>query len=155
MIILYTVCILITFYFLIKRKLESKKKLEKFEKLKLKFINLKGLDLEFFKLLNNKNLIPEYNLTNEANKHVDYMIESNQANHHNALGRKKYFLDNGFKRYAEIVSYGYSSVESTFNAYLRSEKHNNVLKDVEYNYVGVSLKKVNGKIYSVIIFGEY
>lgn len=124
------------------------------------FTQTAGVNLELLRLINdhriNKAIQPvreELHLHEEAVNHAIYMQGQKKASHDNALARRKYFLNNGFKTYGEITSFGYTKPESLFKAYLKSENHKKIIENPSYNCVGIYTCFDGGKMYNCVVFG--
>lgn len=77
----------------------------------------------------------------ESNEHNQYMIATNSVNH-DGFDQRKSNLQQvlGAVRVGENVAYGYSSPESTLNAWVNSDGHRANLEG-EYTHFGVSIRE--------------
>jgi uncharacterized protein YkwD len=105
---------------------------------------------------NLQTVIPDVLLTELAEEHTSYMFVKGKASHDNYPLRLKEILENNFKATAELTSYGYTSNESLFKAYLKSPKHKEKIDSNDFNYIGIAKQlDSKGKIFNTIIFGFY
>lgn len=101
-------------------------------------------------------LTPESFLTTLAKNHTEYMVNQGKASHDYALLRDKEAKDFGYSDYAEITAKGYNNIESLFNGYFKSYKHNKAMLKKEFNYIGIFISRdEKGVMYNTITFGEH
>lgn len=153
--ILVAIVLIVVLFFLKKKKVSK-------SSFKIQFTPVyvtTGVDKELLNLINqyrSNEVTEEYNLKLAAKKHAINMLTARKASHNDALGRKKYFLDGGFKAYGELAAYGYTSAESLFKAYLKSDKHKQIIDNPIYNCIGIyTCLNDEGKMYNCIIFSKY
>ena len=101
-------------------------------------------------------LIPENECRILAYKHTKYMIAENEVSHDFAFARKYELFRRGASLYGENVGYGYSSNQSFFNAYMKSEVHKNMIETKKFTHIGVRvLKSKDNKYYNTLIFATF
>lgn len=90
----------------------------------------------------------------QAEKHTDYIIEAGKISHDNFTDRANYLIKNvPVKAVGENVASGFSSARSVVNAWLNSPTHRAIIEDSKYTHTGISIKTdVNGKKYFVQLF---
>lgn len=113
--------------------------------------------INLYRAQNNlQSVIPDTLLTELANSHTEYMFIKGKASHNNYPLRLREILKNNFKTTAELTSYGYTSNNTLFKAYLKSPDHKKKINSNNFNYIGISKKlDSNGKIFNTIIFASH
>lgn len=119
------------------------------------------IETELFKLVNNyrvennlSSLVPLNIISNIADHHTSYMIETGQVSHDNFSNRVlKLKKDVNAKSVSENVAYGYNSAQAVFNGWLKSPSHKRIIEIVSHTHFGLSIKTDSeGRNYFTQIF---
>jgi uncharacterized protein YkwD len=95
-------------------------------------------------------------ISNVANQHTSYMIQTGTVSHANFSERAESLITNAkAKTVSENVAYGYSSAQAVFNGWLNSESHKKIIDNPNFTHFGISTDSDNqGKNYFTHIFIE-
>lgn len=109
-------------------------------------LNLTSLELD----------LDHYNLAKKRTKYFDDEDMRRNLSHSQLIKHSEELRDKeGIDVISENIAYGYTSVESCFDAWVRSADHvSNILKH-DWKYTAVSIKEnVDGEFYFCQIFGK-
>jgi uncharacterized protein YkwD len=93
-------------------------------------------------------------VSNVANSHTEYMIETGQVSHDNFSNRAETLMNNAkAKSVAENVAYGYSTAQGVLNGWLNSPDHKKIIEGSSYTHFGISTDcNTKGRNYFTQIF---
>jgi len=94
-------------------------------------------------------------VSNTADDHTNYMIETGEISHDNFQKRSQILMEKAnAKKVGENVAYGYSSAQGAVNGWLNSEGHKAVIENTKYTHFGISTEKckITGRNYFTQIF---
>ncbi len=120
----------------------------------------KTIEIEILELINNyrlsEGLIPLAGMSvikSVAYSHTDYMISNNKPSHDNFYTRSNYLKSNaGAKKVSENVAYGYTSAQTVFDRWIKSEGHKATIEGDFTNFDISAEKSEEGKWYYTNIF---
>lgn len=126
-------------------------------------VEYSDIELEILDLVNNyrvgENLSKLQTLniiSNVANQHTNYMIETGEVSHANFNLRAENLIINAdAKTVSENVAYGYNSAQAVFNGWINSESHKKIIDNPKFTHFGISTDSDNqGRNYFTHIFIE-
>ena len=94
-------------------------------------------------------------VSNTADDHTNYMIETGEISHDNFQLRSQTLMEKAnAKKVGENVAYGYSSAQGAVNGWLNSEGHKAIIENEKYTHFGISTEKCknSGRNYFTQIF---
>lgn len=94
-------------------------------------------------------------VSNTADDHTNYMIETGEISHDNFQKRSQILMEKAnAKKVGENVAYGYSSAQGAVNGWLNSEGHKAIIENPKYTHFGISTEKckTSGRNYFTQIF---
>lgn len=99
-------------------------------------------------------LTPLSIVSNVADTHTNYMIETGKVSHDNFSERSQNLIENAkAKSVGENVAYGFSSAKGVVNGWLNSDGHRKIIENPNYTHFGISTESNNnGRNYFTHIF---
>ena len=93
-------------------------------------------------------------ISNVAEGHTSYMVETGAVNHNNFNERAQNLMDNaGAKSVGENVAYGYNTAQGVVNGWLNSETHRKIIESTSYTHFGISTESdAEGRNYFTQMF---
>lgn len=125
--------------------------------------NLSSIELEILDLVNqhrtsmNLQKLEQLNIvSNVADTHTNYMIETGEVSHANFNERVALLTTNAnAKNVGENVAYGYNSAQGVVKGWLNSEAHKNIIENPNFSHFGIAIEKnISGRNYFTQIFIE-
>lgn len=128
-----------------------------------KSAQLSSLELEILDLVNDHRAsinLPKLTqlsiVSNVADTHTTYMIETGEVSHANFNQRVALLTTNAnAKNVAENVAYGFNSAQGVVTGWLNSEAHKEIIESPTFSHFGISIEKNDsGRNYFTQIFIE-
>ena len=93
-------------------------------------------------------------ISNVAEGHTSYMVETGSVNHNNFNERAQNLMDNaGAKSVGENVAYGYNTAQGVVNGWLNSDTHRKIIESTSYTHFGISTESdAEGRNYFTQMF---
>lgn len=126
-------------------------------------VEYSSIELEILDIVNNYRVSENLSklqtlniISNVANEHTNYMIQTGEVSHANFNLRAQNLITNAkAKSVSENIAYGYSSAQAVFNGWLNSESHKKIMDNPNFTHFGISSGSDNqGRNYFTHIFIE-